>query len=233
MPNNGARPVRSYVLRQGRLTRGQKQALTELWPAYGVEYQTCPLDFSLVFGRVAPLVVEIGFGNGDALVEMAANEPGTNFLGIEVHLPGVGALLRKLNSAKLENVRVISRDAVDILQYMCDKGSISGLRLYFPDPWPKKRHHKRRLVKPGFICLLADKMMPGAVLHMATDWQNYAEQMLEVLLSSDDFENTCKEGGYKPRPAWRPETHFEQRGKSLGHGVWDLVFIRRYDIDRC
>ena len=219
-------PVRSFVVRSSRLTAAQGRALVALWPKYGIDYEAAVQDFTSLFGRRAPLVIEIGFGNGDALVEMAAAEPDSNFIGIEVHKPGVGAILAKIDAAGLKNIRIISEDAVPVLEHMIENSSLSGLRLFFPDPWPKKRHHKRRLVQPVFLELLSRKLGRGAVVHMATDWESYAEQMLELLDANSDFENTIAAGGFAPRPGWRPLTHFEQRGTRLGHGVWDILFTR-------
>jgi len=219
-------PIRSFVLRSSRLTPAQARAIDTLWPVYGINYSESVVDFAGLFGRPAPLVVEIGFGNGDALVEMAEAEPEINFIGIEVHKPGVGAVLAKIDAAGLTNIRIISHDAVPVLQDMIDAGSLSGLRLYFPDPWPKKRHHKRRLVQPAFLELVAGRLKRGAVIHMATDWENYAEQMLQLLDESPLYNNTVATGGFAERPAWRPLTHFEKRGTRLGHGVWDILFER-------
>ncbi len=219
-------PIRSFVLRKGRLTPAQQRALADLWPSYGIDFEASPLDFTPHFGRLAPLVVEIGFGNGYTLVEMAKAEPAINFIGIEVHRPGVGAALARIDATRLSNVRVISEDAVTVLESMIPAASLAGLRLFFPDPWPKKRHHKRRLVQPAFLELLATRLCPGAVVHMATDWRDYAEQMLELLKQNPEFRNTSADNSYIERPAWRPQTHFEQRGTRLGHGVWDILFTR-------
>jgi len=220
------RPIRSFVLRKGRLTRAQQRALDELWPAYGINYEHSVVDFSSHFGRDAPLVVEIGFGNGDALIAMAKAEPHINFIGIEVYRPGVGAVLAGIKAASLVNVRLVCEDAVDVLEYMIADTSLSGLRLFFPDPWPKKRHHKRRLVQAGFVEVLATKLTRGALVHMATDWQDYADQMLGLLVKNPLFLNTAPDGGFSRRPASRPLTHFEKRGTRLGHDVWDILFTR-------
>ena len=219
-------PIRSFVLRSSRLTPAQARAIDTLWPVYGINHCESVVDFNAVFGRPAPLVMEIGFGNGDALVEMAKAEPEANFIGIEVHKPGVGAVLAKIDAAGLANVRIISEDAVPVLQNMIAPKSLSGLRLYFPDPWPKKRHHKRRLVQPQFLELVAGRLIKGVVIHMATDWENYAEQMFQLLDESPRYCNTVAAGGFAERPAWRPLTHFEKRGTRLGHGVWDILFTR-------
>lgn len=223
------RPIRSYVLRQGRLTPAQKQALDALWPKFGIEAGQGVLDLASLFGRTAPVVLEIGFGNGDALAEIAQATPGQDFIGVEVHQPGVGHLLRLLDAAGVDNVRVAAFDVVEFLSECVPGEALAEVRIWFPDPWPKKRHHKRRLVQPGFIRLLADKMAPGAILHLATDWAPYAEHMLEVLTAADGFENLSGSGGYCDRPAWRPLTRFELRGQRLGHASHDLLFSRGSD----
>lgn len=216
------RRIRSFVRRPGRLTPAQQRALDELLPRYQL-----PPDLDhlcAAFDRAQPLVVEIGFGNGEALAWMAAYEPDSNFVGIEVHEPGVGRLLRRLESESLDNVRVAMRDAVDVLRDQARSGSIDALRIYFPDPWPKKRHHKRRLVQPAFLELAADRIRTGGLLHLATDWQPYAEWMLEQLARNNAFENLGNP--FVERPAWRPETHFEKRGARKGHEIFDLLFQR-------
>jgi len=227
-PTSSHRPVRSFVRREGRLTPSQKRALVELWPRYGIDFAHCQLDLSEVFRRTSPgqRVLEIGFGNGDVLVQLAASRPDDDFLGIEVHRPGVGHLLQRLEEAECSNVRVIRHDAVDVLNEMLPPESLDQVLLFFPDPWPKKRHHKRRIVKPGFVQLVASRLRPGGLFHLATDWQNYAEQMLEVIEDSSAFENTAGAGKYSERPASRPETKFERRGLRLGHEVWDLLYRR-------
>ena len=219
------RRIRSYVLRAGRIGSGQQRALDELGPRFVLPWADAPLDAAAAFGRDAPLVVEIGFGMGDATAEIAARLPQLDFLGIEVHLPGVGALLRRIGERGLANVRIVRHDAVAVLERMIAPGSLAGVHLYFPDPWHKKRHHKRRLVQPAFASLLASRLAPGGWLHCATDWEPYAEQMLEVLSAEPLLANTA--AGYAPRPAYRPLTKFEARGLNLGHGVRDLVFLRR------
>jgi tRNA (guanine-N7-)-methyltransferase len=218
------RPVRSYVLRAGRMGSGQTRALAELGPRFVLPFTDGPLDAERAFGRVAPLIVEIGFGMGQATAAIAAARPGDDFLGIEVHEPGVGALLQRIDQQQLANLRIVQHDAVAVLESMIAPGSLAGVHVYFPDPWPKKRHWKRRLIQPPFVRLLASRMAPGGLLHCATDWQPYAEQMLEVLAAESTLANTAT--GYAPRPAWRPETKFERRGLALGHGVWDLLFRR-------
>jgi tRNA (guanine-N7-)-methyltransferase len=204
---------------------GQVRALAELGPRYVLPYQTEPLDLTAVFGRAAPTVLEIGFGMGQATAQMAAARPGDNFLGVEVHEPGVGALLRLIGERQLGHLRIVQHDAVLVLQHMLPPASLAGVHLYFPDPWHKKRHHKRRLVQPAFVALLCTRLAPGGYLHCATDWEPYAQQMLEVLGAEPALRNTA--AGFAPRPAWRPQTKFEARGLGLGHGVWDLVFERR------
>jgi tRNA (guanine-N7-)-methyltransferase len=220
------RPVRSFVLRAGRLTEGQQRALTELWPRYGVEEGKGELDLASLFGNDLPVIMEIGFGNGEATWQMANNEPGRNFLGVEVHKPGVGHLLLKIEEYQIGNLRIACQDAVELLRKRIPDQALSGVRIYFPDPWPKKRHHKRRIVQRPFIDLLARKMNPGGILHLATDWEPYAEHMLEVMKASTDFENLSPDGGTGTKPEWRPETKYEKRGERLGHGVYDLVFRR-------
>jgi tRNA (guanine-N7-)-methyltransferase len=193
-------------------------------PRYGIPYQPAPLDFPALFGRSAPVVAEIGFGMGETTARIAAENPGTDFLAMEVHAPGVGSLLRQIGAADLTNVRIIQRDAVDVLRDMIPPDSLAGIHVFFPDPWPKKRHHKRRLLQPEFVELAASRLAPGGRLHVATDWQEYAEHVLAVLSASPLLQNTVD--GYAPRPAHRPETKFERRGLKLGHGVWDLLFTR-------
>ncbi len=219
------RPIRSFVLRAGRIGSGQTRALRDLGPRFVLPYADAPLDFESVFGRRAPVIVEIGFGMGDATAAIAAAMPQTDFLGIEVHPPGVGALLQRIGKQGLTNVRIIQHDAVQVLEAMVPEASLAGVHVFFPDPWHKKRHHKRRLIQPGFAALLARRLAPGGTLHCATDWEPYAQQMLEVLTAEPLLANTA--AGYAERPAYRPLTKFETRGMKLGHGVWDLVFTRR------
>lgn len=221
------RAVRSYVLRAGRVTEGQKRALQELWPRWGIEPGAGPLDFRAVFGNDHPVVLEIGFGNGEATWRMAKASPDENFLGVEVHKPGVGRLLLKLEEHGLENVRIACEDAVALLRDRVPDASLAGVRVYFPDPWPKKRHHKRRIVQPPFVELLGRKLRPGGILHLATDWAPYAEHMLEVMRVAPEFENLSPDGAYCEKPGWRPPTKYEKRGERLGHEVADLVFRRR------
>ena len=220
------RPIRSFVRREGRITKAQERALTELWPRYGVDAGDAPLDFRALFGRAAPVHVEIGFGNGDVLAAMAARHPEYDYLGIEVHRPGIGALLRRLEAAGLGNARVMRADAEEVLARNIPDAALSAVYIFFPDPWPKKRHHKRRLIQPEFAELVRRKLQPGGMLHLATDWRDYAEQMLDVLSQTPGFENTAGAGAFAPRPEERPLTKFEQRGKRLGHEVYDLSFRR-------
>jgi len=196
-------------------------------PRLGIAYRPAPLALEAAFGRDAPTVLEIGFGMGETTARIAAENPGRNFLGIEVHSPGVGALLRRLEELGLGNVRVIQHDAVEVVRDMIPAGSLTGIHVFFPDPWPKKRHHKRRLLKKEFVELLASRLVPGGYLHAATDWEEYAEHILQVFSDVESLRNTATT--YAERPAWRPQTKFETRGLKLGHGVRDLVFIRNPD----
>lgn len=221
------RPIRSYVLRQGRLTLGQSRAFAEYWPRLGVEAASqAGIDSQALFGNDRPLVLEIGFGNGEALFASACQTPEQNFLGIEVHGPGVGHLLMCAGEQGLDNLRLMRQDAVKALKEQIRPGALSGIRVFFPDPWHKTKHRKRRLVQAPFLALCAQALARGGLLHLATDWQPYAKQMLRLLEAAEDFANTQPEGGYSPRPEWRPLTRFEQRGQRLGHEVWDLIFQR-------
>jgi tRNA (guanine-N7-)-methyltransferase len=217
-------PIRSYVLRQGRFSPGQQRAYAELLPRLGVPYSARPPDFREVFGRGAPLVVEIGSGMGETTARIARENPGTDYLAIEVHAPGIGSLLKQLDEGGVANVRVIQHDAVEVMRDMVPAASLAGLHVFFPDPWPKKRHHKRRLIQPAFAELAASRLLPGGYFHVATDWQEYAEHVLEVLRATPGLTNTAED--FAPRPPTRPETKFERRGLKLGHGVWDIVFKR-------
>ncbi len=219
-----ARAIRSFVVRAGRMGPGQARALAELGPRFVLPNEGTPLDFAALFGRQAPVVLEVGFGMGDATAQIAQAQPGTDFLGIEVHVPGVGALLRQIGERGLGNLRIVQDDAVAVLEQRVAPASLAGVHVFFPDPWHKKRHHKRRLIQPAFVHLLASRLAPGGYLHCATDWQPYAEQMLAVLSAEPALRNTAE--GYAPRPAHRPLTKFENRGLKLGHGVWDLLFTR-------
>ncbi|WP_417550384.1 tRNA (guanosine(46)-N7)-methyltransferase TrmB [Methylophaga sp.] len=220
------RQVKSFVKREGRLTPGQQKALDLLWPKFGIEADGQPIDMQNLFGRDAPVVFEIGFGNGASLVEMAMQQPEYNFIGVEVHRPGVGQLLKAIEDNNLTNLRVACTDAVELLKLQIADNALERVQLYFPDPWHKKRHHKRRIIQPTFVTILAQKIHPTGFLHMATDWQDYAEQMLQDLSASSEFANISATGDYIPRPDYRPLTKFEQRGHRLGHGVWDLLFQR-------
>ncbi|WP_374090916.1 tRNA (guanosine(46)-N7)-methyltransferase TrmB [Methylomicrobium lacus] len=220
---NFPRKIQSFIRRQGRLTAGQQHALDNLWAVYGLD-PNIDVDFSEVFGRNAPLCVEIGFGNGESLAKMAAANPDIDYIGIEVHRPGVGHLLMLLAEKNLTNVRIYCHDAIEILEKRVPDDSLSGVHLFFPDPWPKKKHHKRRIVQPGFTELLCRKLKAEGYFHAASDWQHYAEQMLTVLSEQKRLENASPSADYCPRPDYRPLTKFEQRGIKLGHGVWDLIF---------
>jgi tRNA (guanine-N7-)-methyltransferase len=219
------RTVRSFVLRQGRVSNAQQRAWDTLFPEFGIPYVEQPLEPGAIFGRTAPLIVEIGSGMGETSAAIAKAHPENDYIAIEVHLPGVGSLLKTIAEENIANLRVIRHDAVDVLDKMIADTSLAGLHVFFPDPWPKKRHNKRRLIQPPLVALAARKLAPGAYIHLATDWEPYAEHMLEVLGAEPLLENTT--AGYAPRPAYRPQTKFEARGLRLGHGVRDLVFRRK------
>jgi len=214
--------IRSFVLRQGRVSNAQRRAVDTQLSVYGVAYAPRELAFEQVFGRCAPTILEIGFGMGETTARIAQAHPENNYLGIEVHTPGVGSLLKLIVENGLVNLRLIQHDAVEVLQHMIAPASLAGAHIFFPDPWPKKRHHKRRLIQPGFVALLASRLAPGACLHAATDWQEYAEQILAVFGAEPALANTAP--GFAPRPDYRPQTKFESRGLKLGHGVWDIIF---------
>ena len=218
--------VKSFVKREGRLTKAQTRAIEEFWPTMGIDYQNAELNLSVLFGRTAPVVIEIGFGMGKSLVTMAKNEPDKDFIGIEVHRPGIGACLADAQEQGVTNLRVYEHDAVEVLADCIADGSLSRMQLFFPDPWHKKRHHKRRIVQPAFVEKLRSKLAIGGVFHMATDWENYAEHMLEIMAVAPGYKNLSSTNDYVPRPEQRPLTKFEQRGHRLGHGVWDLMFER-------
>ncbi len=220
------RTIRSYVQRAGRVTHAQERALVELWPQFGIEFAPLVLDLDAIFGRRARRVLEIGIGDGETLLELARRQPEADFLGVEVHRPGVGHCLLGIESRGLGNIRLISHDAVEVLQRQLADAALDQVLLYFPDPWPKKRHHKRRIVQPAFAELVACKLKPGGVLRLATDWAPYAEHMLEVLQHNPSFANTSPAGNFVPRPESRPQTKFERRGERLGHEVFDLEFRR-------
>lgn len=221
------RRIRSFVLREGRLTKGQERSLTLFWPTMGLEHQTELYDLEQVFGRKAPLVLEIGFGMGKSLVAMAKAAPEQDFIGIEVHKPGVGACLGEAETEGVQNLRLFEHDAVEVLRDCIADASLDTIQLFFPDPWHKKRHHKRRIVQPDFVQMLRQKLKIGGVFHMATDWENYAEHMLEVMSAAEGYRNLASDNQYVPRPDQRPLTKFENRGVKLGHGVWDLMFERQ------
>jgi tRNA (guanine-N7-)-methyltransferase len=220
------RAIRSFVTRGGRITAGQQKAYDEHWPNWGLDLADGPVDLSAAFGRDAPVVLEIGFGMGQSLAETAAQNPHKNFIGIEVHRPGVGRLVYSMDEMGLDNIRIYCADAVAVIAQCIPRESLSSIQIFFPDPWHKKRHHKRRLIQSGFVQKLIPLLQVGGQLHLATDWQSYAEQMLKVLSANSDLQNSSPTGGYVPRPESRPITKFERRGARLGHGVWDLIFIR-------
>jgi tRNA (guanine-N7-)-methyltransferase len=223
--SNFQRRIRSFVLRQGRLTKGQERALEEAWPQFGIEYQEALLDLNQTFDRAdSKKVLEIGFGMGDATAKIAQTLPDSDFLAVEVHTPGVGSLLKLMQEGDIHNIRIIQHDAVEVLQNMLPDQSLDGVHIFFPDPWHKKRHHKRRLIQAEFVKLLCSKLKVGAYIHVATDWQEYAEWVLEVLKAEPQLQNTALD--FAEKPAYRPLTKFENRGIKLGHGVWDLVFLR-------
>ena len=215
-------PIRSYVLRQGRFSRGQQRAYVELLPRFGVPFEKKEIDFEALFGRRAPVIAEVGFGMGETTAAIAAGNPDRDYLAIEVHSPGVGSLLKQMEEKGLANIRIVQHDAAEVFRDMIPRASLAGVHVFFPDPWPKKRHHKRRLLQPAFATLAAERLKPGGYLHVATDWQDYAEQALEVLGAVPALANTAE--GFAPRPESRPLTKFERRGRNLGHGVWDLLF---------
>lgn len=219
------RRIRSFVTRAGRLSTAQARAIETLGPQFCIPYTKAPLDLAQSFGRDAPTVLEIGFGMGGTTAEIAAGMPDRNFLGVEVHTPGVGSLLKLIGEQNLNNLRLIQHDAFEVVTEMIAPASLAGVHVFFPDPWHKARHNKRRLIQPPFVSLLASRIAPGGYLHCATDWQDYAEQMLEVLGAEPSLKNTAD--AYAPRPDYRPVTKFENHGLKLGHGVWDLVFIKK------
>ena len=220
------RRIRSFVLREGRMTPAQQRAFDEHWARYGIDYRGdgTAHDFAASFGRQAPLVLEIGFGNGEALAWASEHDQARDFIGVEVHGPGVGRLMNVLAAREANNVRLYRHDAVEVLQHEIAPGTLAEARIWFPDPWHKKRHNKRRLIQPEFVALLASRMAPNGLLHLATDWQAYAEHMLEVMEAAPDWRNQLGPGQYAEKPEWRIETHFERRGLKLGHGVWDLLY---------
>ena len=220
------RRIRSFVLRQGRLTKGQEKALTDHWPQFGIDYTSNLIDLTQVYGRQASLkILEIGFGMGETTAKIAQSMPNADFLGVEVHTPGVGGLLKLIGELSLSNVRIVQHDVVDVLNDMLEDGALDGIHIFFPDPWHKKRHHKRRLIQAEFVKLLCAKLKSGGYLHVATDWQDYAEWVLDILKVEPLLENIASD--YAPKPEYRPLTKFENRGIKLGHGVWDLIFTRK------
>ena len=223
-PEYRKKSIRSYVVRAGRMTDGQRNAFETSWATYGLKLADGVIDTDAIFGRTGLKVLEIGFGMGDSLLQMAAAEPETDFIGIEVHPPGVGTIMNTAQVEKISNLRVYLADANDVLEECFAPASINRLQLYFPDPWHKKKHNKRRIVQPQFVQLVREKLRSGGILHMATDWQHYAEHMLETLDAAAGFDNIAGRGEYSPRPVYRPMTKFEKRGERLGHGVWDLLY---------
>ncbi|AWX14205.1 tRNA (guanosine(46)-N7)-methyltransferase TrmB [Mergibacter septicus] len=221
------RKIRSFVLRIGRLSAAQRRAMNENWYFYGLEHQKTPFNFAEIFQNNHSVILEIGFGMGRSLVEMAEQNPQYNYLGIEVHTPGVGACIAYAKQKEIKNLRIICHDAIEILNESIADSSLGGLQLFFPDPWHKAKHHKRRIVQPAFMQLIMQKLQSGGFVHMATDWENYAEQMLEVLSQTSGLENTSKTNDFIPRPIFRPLTKFEERGHRLGHDVWELYFIKK------
>jgi tRNA (guanine-N7-)-methyltransferase len=221
------RPIRSYVLRQGRMTEGQQRAYQALWPRYGLQLGSGQLDLSELYEKPQPVTLEIGFGNGESLRQLAQKQAEQNFLGVEVHGPGVGHLMIQLDQYELNNVRILKSDAMELLRHHLKPSSLQRVLLYFPDPWHKRKHNKRRIVQDEFAELVFRALIPGGVLHMATDWQDYADQMMRVLSLHQGFKNQAGEGNFSLRPETRPLTKFEQRGERLGHGVWDLLFERQ------
>lgn len=216
--------IRSFVLRQGHISEAQQRHFAEGMQHFGIPYAETLLDLTAIFGRTAPKFLEIGCGMGETTALIAAHHPENDYLGIEVHVPGIGSLMKEIATRELSNLRVIQHDAVEVLRDMIPLASLSGIHVYFPDPWPKKRHHKRRLIQPAFVHELTLRLVPGGILHCATDWEDYAQQMLAVLSAESHLINTAD--GFAPRPDWRPQTKFETRGLKLGHGIWDLLFTR-------
>jgi tRNA (guanine-N7-)-methyltransferase len=219
------RHIRSFVLRQGRVSPAQQRAVDTLLPRFGIRYAAQPLDLEQAFGRSAPRILEIGFGMGDSTAAIARSHPGNDYLALEVHTPGVGNLLKLIDNQQIANIRIIQHDAVEVVRDMLGEATLDGVHIFFPDPWHKARHNKRRLIQAPFIALLVQKLKPGGYIHVATDWQDYASQVLAVLGNEALLENTAAD--YAPRPPYRPLTKFEQRGLRLGHGVWDLLFRRK------
>ncbi len=223
-PEFRSRDIRSYVIRSGRMTTGQKAAFERYWDWYGLELASGAVDFGSVFGRTAPLVLEIGFGMGDSLLEMCLTEPDRDFIGVEVYPPGVGKLMNRAADAGIQNLRVFLADAHDVLADCIPQASLARVQIYFPDPWHKKKHHKRRLIQREFVVQIHSRLTSGGILHLATDWENYAEHMMEVVELLHGYENLAGVGQFSAKPHWRPETKFERRGHTLDHSIYDLVF---------
>lgn len=226
MTSKHIRTIKSFIKREGRLTKGQEKALEILWPEFGIDYSEQEIDLEKIFNRDSEKVLEIGFGNGDSLWQMAHAAPEKDFIGIEVHRPGVGHLLQLIESSQIKNLRIISHDAVDVLNHQIKDDSLDRVQLFFPDPWHKKKHHKRRIVQDEFVDTVANKLKPGGIFHLATDWENYADHMLEIMNRNKSFENLSNDNTFVPKPDERPTTKFETRGQKLGHGVWDLLYKR-------
>lgn len=231
MLKNKLKPIRSFVQRAGRMTPGQERALQELYTQFSPANLEVKINLTELFGREAERVLEIGFGMGQSLLQQAEHFPQQDFLGVEVHRPGIGSLLAGIENQQLSNVRVICADAVEILRTAIEDSSFDRIQIFFPDPWPKTRHHKRRIIQAEFVSLLVSKLKNNGILHLATDWQDYAEQMLKVLSAENQLTNLAGENQFSPRPAERPLTKFELRGQRLGHGIWDLLFCRNPTID--
>lgn len=227
MTEKKLRTVKSFVRRQGRMSQTKKEALQNDWLKWGLSTTNGMLDFNNVFTERGPIILEIGFGMGDSLSKMAQVETDSRFIGIEVHTPGIANLLANIENHQLTNIRIFHEDALIVLNESIPDASLNRVQLFFPDPWPKLRHHKRRIVQPEFVALIAKKLKPKGIFHLATDWEDYAKHMLTVLQASADFTNQHAESIYAPRPEWRPLTKFEQRGQRLGHGIWDLLFLKK------
>jgi len=221
------RTIKSFIKREGRLTPGQQRALESLWPQFGIDFSEQEIDLEKTFGRTAETVLEIGFGNGESLWKMAQADADRNYIGIEVHRPGVGHLLQLIEQSGINNLRIISHDAVDVINYQIAENSLHKAQLFFPDPWHKKKHHKRRIVQDEFVNMLAQKINSDGVFHLATDWEHYAEHMLEVMNRNQSFINLSDDNAFVPKPDYRPTTKFEIRGQKLGHGVWDMLYKKK------
>ena len=224
MTHQHIRTIKSFIKREGRLTPGQQRALKLLWPEFGIEYSEQALDLNSLFNRDADKILEIGFGNGHSLWQMAQAEPDNDYIGIEVHSPGVGHLLQLIEESTTKNLRIVSYDAIDVINHQIPDLSLSKVQLFFPDPWHKKKHHKRRIVQTEFANMLAKKLKPNGIFHLATDWEHYAEHMISVMNSNQNFVNLSENNNFVPKPDFRPTTKFETRGTKLGHGVWDMMY---------